>query len=90
MGLKLNGSYISLILAVQIGKWTAKFRVKLCAPQPGWCMQERNVGITCAGGRGAGRRRRRDPAPRAPFAVAASRSGTLSKAGESAGKGAGF
>ncbi|NXM46373.1 NRN1 protein, partial [Gymnorhina tibicen] len=36
MGLKLNGSYISLILAVQIGKWTAKFRVKLCAPQPGW------------------------------------------------------
>ncbi|XP_017933124.1 neuritin [Manacus vitellinus] len=33
MGLKLNGSYISLILAVQIGKWTAKFRVKLCAPK---------------------------------------------------------
>lgn len=64
MGLKLNGRYISLILAVQIGKWTAKFGIKLCAPKPGRCMQKRNVELSGADGRGLGRRR--DPPLPAP------------------------
>nr|XP_047928048.1 neuritin [Anser cygnoides] len=39
MGLKLNGRYISLILAVQIGKWTAKAHSQRDAPSPEPCMQ---------------------------------------------------
>lgn len=47
MGLKLNGSYISLLLAVQIGKWTAKFRVESRAPRAGCaCGITRSAGIT--------------------------------------------
>lgn len=88
----MNGRYISLILAVQIGKWTARFGTKLCAPEPGSCMQKRNVGITCADGRVSGRRRdpRSSPAASASFPVAASRFFTVARQGGWQEKGSRF
>lgn len=91
MGLKLNGRYISLILAVQIGKWTAKFGIKLCAPKPGRCMQKRNVELSGADGRGLGRRRDPPlPAPAASFPGASSPFFALARQGGAAGQGADF
>lgn len=58
MGLKLNGRYISLILAVQIGKWTAKS--PLC-PEPR---------AMCAAGAALRRAAERTlPAPSHPIAI---------------------
>ena len=57
MGLKLSGRYVPLLLTVQIGEWTAGARAGACGSG--------DVGVTRAGGRGAGRRRD-PPAPSAP------------------------